>query len=92
MHLYELEESLEVIKHINGLLLMFSTTAKTNKILIEYLQQLILELQDQGLIDEASEKTGEDINFEDQISFIKHILSILEEKEFTKEIIDKSAN
>ncbi len=83
---------MDVIKHINGILLMFATTKKTNKLLIEYLQNLILELQDQNMLDEASEEADEEINLDSQIGFLKYLLDTLEERECPQETVDKSAN
>ncbi len=92
MRLFEIEEAMDVIKHINGILLMFGTTQKTNKLLIEYLQNLILELQDQGLIDEAQEHSEEEINFDSQVNFLKYLLASLEDREPAKSPVNKNAN
>jgi hypothetical protein len=72
MKLFEIEEGHDIIKHINGMLLMFSATPKTSKLLIEYLQELILELQDQGMIDGAQEQSEEEINFDKSESLLRH--------------------
>lgn len=92
MRLYEIEEAMECIKHINGILLMFATTKKTNKLLIEYLQTLLLELQDQNLLDEAQEESEEEINLDSQIAFLKYLLDTLVDREYPTETVDKSAN
>lgn len=92
MRLFEIEEAMDVIKHINGMLLMFGTTSKTNKILVEYLQNLILELQDQGMIDEAQEQSEEEINFDNQVNFLKYLLSILDGKENPASVVNKNSN
>lgn len=83
---------MDVIKHINGILLMFGTTKRTNKLLIEYLQNLILELQDQGMIDEAQEQSDEEINFDSQVNFLKYLLTSLEEREYSPAPVDKNSN
>jgi len=92
LRLFEIEEAHDIIKHINGMLLMFSATPKTNKLLIEYLQNLILELQDQGMIDEAQEQSEEEINFDSQVNFLKYLLTSLAEKEHSPEPVDKNSN
>lgn len=92
MKLFEIEESYDIIKHINGILLMFSATPKTSKLLIEYLQNLILELQDQGVIDEAQAQSEEEINFDRQIIFLQYLVDTLEAKEHVKEVVNKTSN
>lgn len=92
MKLYEIEEAHDVIKHINGILLMFGTTKKSNKIIIEYLQNLILELQDQNMIDEVQAQSEEEVSFDEQINFLQYLIDTLEAKEYNKEPTDKSTN
>jgi hypothetical protein len=85
MKLFEIEEGHDIIKHINGMLLMFSATPKTSKLLIEY-------LQDQGMIDEAQEQSEEEINFDNQVNFLKYLLTSLEERESPPAPVDKNSN
>jgi hypothetical protein len=92
MRLFEIEEAHDIIKHINGILLMFSATPKTSKLLMEYLESLILELQDQDLIDEAQEQSDQEINLDDQVNFLKSLLNTLQERELPKVIVDKNSN
>lgn len=93
MKLYEIEEAHDLIKHINGMLLMFGATSKTNEIVLSYLRTLIIELQDQEMIDAAQAETEEEINFDNQVNFLKYLVSNLEERESQpKEPVDKSSN
>ena len=78
MKLFELDEASEVIKSINGMLLLFSLTPRTAQLVKEYLTDLILELQDQDLIKEAETENDMEIDLSKQIAFLQGLIDTLE--------------
>lgn len=92
MKQFELEESLDIIKHINGLLLLFSATPKTNQLLREYLAQLIEEIKDQELPDEVAADEDAKASFDKQIEFLENLLVTLEDLNHSAPQIGKELN
>lgn len=78
MKLYEVEEAHSVIKSINEILLIFTTSKKTNEILKSYLEALIVEFEEQGSIVEDQDGNPIEIDIARQTDFLKHLLSIVE--------------
>jgi ABC-type branched-subunit amino acid transport system ATPase component len=89
MKLFELEEAAEIVKSINGMLLLFSATPKTAEMLKEYLLDLIAELEDQDLLSEAEAEHDMEIDLSKQITFLNHLHTILDGK--SEEVVFPSA-
>ena len=94
MKLYEIEELHSIVKNINGILLIFSTTKNTNKSLKEYVSSLIDEFQDQNLIDEVENELDSVIDVSRQIAFLKYLLTVIDDtdQENLSAITSKKSN
>lgn len=93
MKIFEIEEALQIIRNINGMLLIFGATSKTNSLLLEYIQTLIIELQNQNQ-EILKETFGVDNSpyIDKQIDFLKYLISIIKNEEIIIDIQSKSTN